>query len=124
VDGREVSAEEAMRRSKAVREIVHLRDGVIHREWLQQGQVTKRHDLNFDGTPIRHLYYQNERLFKREYYSRDRDHVSTELFDSEGFIAESIHGRNHWWYEQGVPKRFESGSSLFVKEGDHWIRKR
>jgi len=124
VDGKEVSAEEAMRRSEAVREIVHLHDGVIHREWLQQGQITKRHDLNFDGIPIRHLYYQNGRLLKREYYNRDRDHVSTELFDSEGFITESIHGRNHWWYEHGVPKKFESSSSLFVKEDDRWTKTR
>ncbi|MFC1635329.1 hypothetical protein ACFL5Z_10850 [Planctomycetota bacterium] len=124
VDGREVSAEEATRRSKAVREIVHLHDGVIHREWLQQGQVTKRHDLNVDGTPIRHLYYHNGRLVKREYFNRDRDHVSTELFDTEGFITESIRGRNHWWYEHGVPEKFENGSSLFMKEGKRWIKKR
>jgi hypothetical protein len=124
VDGRGVPAEEAKQHPEAVRETVHLHDGVIHREWLQHGQLTKGHDLNLDGEPIRQLYYQDGRLAKREYYDRDGEHVSSELFDSEGFITESLHGRNHWWYDRGMPQRFESSSSLFVRDGDPWIRKR
>ena len=31
---------------RAVREIVHLYDGVIHREWYRSNVLTRRHDLN------------------------------------------------------------------------------
>jgi len=123
-DGGDVSEEEAMRSSDAVRETVHLHDGVIHREWLEHGRVTRRHDLSLDGKPIRRLHYQDGKLARREYYDRDGSHVSTERFDPDGFITESIRGRNHWRYQRGVPQRFESGSSLFARDGDRWIRKR
>ena len=123
VDVREVSAEEAAQSLQAIREIVHLHDGVIHREWLQQGKVTKRHDLNSQGRPTRQLYYRDGRLLKREYYTQGGDHVSTELFDGQGFITESIHGRNHWWYVQGVPTKFKNRSSLFLRDADRWIKR-
>ena len=121
VDGGEVSAEAAARSPESVREIVHLHDGVIHREWLRHDQVTRRHDLNLNGNAIRQLRYEDGRLAKRDYLDRDGNHVSTESFDANGFITESLHGRNHWWYERGVPQRFESSSSRFVKAGDRWL---
>jgi hypothetical protein len=124
VEGREVSSEAATPSADAVREILHLHDGVIRREWLQHGEVVKRHDLNLGGKPIRRLFFKNGELARRDYYDRAGGHVSTELFDSKGFITESIHGRRHWWYQRGVPQRLESGSSLFVKDGERWIRKR
>jgi hypothetical protein len=101
-----------------------LHDGVIHREWLQQGRVTRRHALNLNGDAIRRLRYQDGRLAQRDYFDRDGSQVSTESFDADGFLTESLHGRNHWWYHRGVPQRFDSSSSCFVKEGDRWIEKR
>jgi len=45
VNDKEVSKEEAARSEEAVREIVHLIEGVMHREWYNWGQITKRYDL-------------------------------------------------------------------------------
>jgi hypothetical protein len=123
IRGGEVSEDEAMRSPEAVREIVHMHDGVIHREWLWHGQLMRRHDLNLDGKPIRRLHYRDGKLAERQYYDRDGGHVSTERFDADGFITESIRGRYHWWYQRGVPQRFENGAALFVNDGDRWIRK-
>jgi len=123
IRGGEVSEEQGMRSSEVARETVHLHDGVIHREWLRHGQLLRRHDLNLEGKPIRRLHYRGGKLAERQYYDRDGGHVSTERFDSDGFITESIRGRYHWWYERGVPQRFESGAALFVNDGDRWIRK-
>jgi hypothetical protein len=122
IDGREVPAKEAICAAESVREIVHLHDGVIHREWLQGDRLTEKHDLNPKGDPIRRLHYLEGKLIKREYYGRDGERVNAELFDSEGCLTQSIHGRNHWWYERGVPYRFESSSSRFLKEGERWVK--
>lgn len=124
VDDREVSAEAATRSPESVREVVHLNDGVIHREWLQHDQVTRRHDLNLNGNAIRRLRYEDGRVVQRDYFDRDGNRVSRESLDADGFITESLHGRNRWWYQRGVPQRFESSSSRFVKEEDRWIKKR
>ena len=65
----------------AVKETVHLVDGVIHREWYTWGQIVRRHDLNEDGQAIRRLFYHNGVLLRREFHNREGEHVSTELFD-------------------------------------------
>jgi hypothetical protein len=122
VDGREATGDGATSTSDAVRETVHLHDGVIHREWIEDDQVATRHDLNLEGTPIRQLFFEDGRLVRREYRDRNGGHVSTELFDSDGFITESIHGQHHWWYQRGVPQRFERGSSQFARDGDRWVK--
>lgn len=124
INGREVSANEATHAGESVRELTHLHDGVIQRTWLQHGQVTKRHDLSLNGMATRRLRYSDGQLAQRDYFDREGDHVSTERFDSDGFITESIHGRNHWWYKRGVPQRFESSSLRYSREGDRWVRRK
>jgi len=124
VEGREASETEAMDAPEAVREIVHRTDGVIAREWLERGQIVRRHDRNQDGQATRRLFYQDGRLVRREYYDRTGKRVSTERFDADGFMTESIHGRNHWWYQHGVPQRFQKGSAVFVRDHDRWTRNR
>jgi len=141
VDEKEVSEEEAKRSVKAVKEIVHLIEGVIHHEWYNWGQITKRFDLNSEKKPIRRLFYQNSKLVRREYHNRDGFHVSTEFFDTDGYITETIQYRmvdgksqehSHYWYERGMPVKHIGnsvrhsaplGSGTYVKEGDRWVKK-
>lgn len=100
--------------------------------WMRQD------DLNLEGKPIRRLSYEGGRLARREYLDRDGNLVSTELFDADGFITQSIGQRSYdrgipawkrdhatveaqWFYQRGVPVRYNRGSPSFVKEGDRWI---
>jgi hypothetical protein len=122
VDGREVAQQEASHAANAVREIVHLHDGVIHREWLQGGTRTRRHDLNPEGKAIRRLFYEDGRLTRREYHDRDGKHISTERFDADGYITESVHGKNRWWYDRGEPVRFTNGTETYYRDGNRWQR--
>ena len=130
--GKEVSAKNAKRASEAVKEIVHRYDGVIQREWYNWGQILKRHDLDLEGKPTRHLYYQNSVLARREYHKRDGSHVSTEHFAPDGYITESVRYRtvdgksleiSHWWYEKAVPVRNISRGAVFERDGSRWVRK-
>lgn len=116
--------------NRSVREIVHLHDGVIQREWYRDGQLARRHDLNAEGKAIRRLTFENGRLARREYHDRDGNLVSRELFDAGGFITESIRfvqqgdgsvGHDHWWYDRGTPVRRINGGQEFVKQGDQWV---
>ena len=125
----------------AVREIVHRYDGVIHREWYERGVIAKRHDLNAEGKPIRRLFYTDGRLARREYHSRTGFHLSTEHFDSDGYITEMLKWRERWgpktigqrwWYIKGTPVKAEGrgvtrlaqpqGRGTYVKTGDQWVR--
>ncbi|TKJ38155.1 MAG: hypothetical protein CEE38_05200 [Planctomycetes bacterium B3_Pla] len=108
-------------------ETVHLHDGVIRRSWHRGGELVKRHDLNAEGKATRRLFYRDGKLAKREYHDRNGYHVSTELFDADGYITESIqHGSRprHWWYEKGVPLKYTRGSDAYVKDGERWIKTR
>ncbi|MBI5686729.1 MAG: PD40 domain-containing protein [Verrucomicrobia bacterium] len=114
---------------RSVREIVHLHDGVIHREWYRGNILTRRHDLNADGKAIRRLAIENGKLAQREYHDRDGKLLNREIFDAEGFITESIrYGEDsgkpfeaiHWWFEHGTPVRQTSKDGEFVKQGDQW----
>ena len=138
VDGNEASADEAHRASAAVRETVHRLEGVTDRTWYQNGRMVRRHDLNADGQPIRHLFYENGSLARREYHDRKGALVSTEKFDPDGSIAEAVRyddgrERYHWWYDSGMPFKFtgrgdRSGNSTpkglgtYVKQGDAWVK--
>jgi dipeptidyl aminopeptidase/acylaminoacyl peptidase len=125
VDGKEVSREDAERAEEAVRETVHLHDGVIRRAWHRRGEITRQHDLNLEGKPIRRLFCEDGKLTRREYHDREGRHVSTELFDAEGSVTESIqHGSRprHWWYDRGVPVKYARGKETYVKEGDRWVK--
>ncbi len=142
VNDKEVSEEDAVRSEEAVKEIVHLVEGVIHREWYNWGQIIKRYDLNYEGKPIRRLFYKNGKLARREYHNSDGIHVSTEFFDPDGYyITESIQYRivdgksqenGHFRYENGMPVKFigrggrhaaPQGYGIYVKEGDPWVKK-
>ncbi len=124
VEGEETSEELAKRSDEAVRETIHLHDGIIQRTWYHQGEVVQCHDLNLEGKAIRRLFYEGGKLTKREYHDRNGNHVSTELFGSDGYMTESIqHGSRprHWWYERGVPAKYARGSQVYVKDGTRWV---
>lgn len=115
---------------RSMREIVHLHDGVIHREWYRGNALTSRHDLNAEGKAIRRLTFENGRLTQREYHDRDGKLLSREMFDAAGHIAEWIRfgdddGKRveivHWWFERGMPVKQVSKDGEFVKQGGQWV---
>jgi hypothetical protein len=121
-DGLPISDQEANRAAESVREIVHLQDGAIRRQQWRQGQLAQQDDLNGDGRPIRRLKYADGRLARREYLDRDGHLVSTELFDAEGFITQSIGpGSAEWYYERAEPIEYRRGSVSFDKQGEKWV---
>ena len=125
VEDREVSAKEANRADESICETQHLHDGTIHRAWYRGGQIFEQHDLNSEGRPTRRLYYKDAKLARREYYDRDGDKVSTELFAPDGLITESIqHGSRprHWWYQGGIPTKYARGEDSYVPKGDRWVK--
>ncbi|MFC2076479.1 hypothetical protein ACFLT7_05300 [candidate division KSB1 bacterium] len=142
VGGEQVDKAAADKSPGAIKEIVHRYDGVIHREWYIWGVLTQRHDLNKDGKAIRRLFYRDGRLARREYHKKDGFHSSTELFDAEGWITESILYRridgkqteySHWWYDKGMPEKYigrrrhhtasPDGPGVYAREGNNWVRK-
>jgi hypothetical protein len=62
----------------------------------------------------------------REYYNRDDQCLSRELFDANGFITEWIRfgadGReqDHWHFERGTPIRQIRKGTEYVKRGDRF----
>ena len=124
VDGKEVTKEAAERAQEAVRETVHLHDGIIHRAWYRGGRIVEKHDLSLEGKPIRRLFYQDGKLARREYHDRHGRHVSTESFAPDGSLTESIqHGSSprRWWYDRGVPTKYARGPRTYVKESTRWV---
>jgi len=117
---------------QTLREIVHLHDGVIRREWYSQGQLDRCHDLNNEGKAIRQTQYTKGQIAVREYFHRDGHRVSQEVFDSDGFITETIRYQtddegaeretDHWWFERGMPVREHRGQRDYVKRGDRFGR--
>jgi hypothetical protein len=129
VNDQSVEQDEAIQSETAIKEIVHIYDGVIHREWYEQGQITKRFDLNVEGKPTRRLYYEDGVLARRELHHRDGRHVSTEVFNQDGDITEAYsnplgigasYGYAHWWYEDTVPVKAVKGGVTYEKVGDKW----
>jgi hypothetical protein len=138
VDGREVSAVRGKTSEQAVREIVHRIDGIIHREWYVWGQSDRRFDLNDEGNATRRLSYLGGALARREYHDRWGNHLSTEYFDTDGYITEAIRYQKvdgaereigHWWYEKGMPVKLigceghtnVAFPGIYTKEGDNWV---
>lgn len=115
VKGQPLSEADGQKAEEAIKEIVHAHDGVIHREWYERGILVRRHDLNVNGKPIRHLSYSEGRLASREYHSADGHRLSKEIFNASGCITEQIlfdaEGRetDHFWFDDGVPMKY-SGS--------------
>jgi hypothetical protein len=124
VDSQEVSASAAKEAVHAEREIVHVLDGVIHREWYEHGELTRRHDLGLEGHAIRRTLFTGGKLAVREYYNREDVLLSREVFDREGFITDWILYRpdgeelNRWCYDRGTPIRQVRGGVEYVKRGD------
>jgi len=133
VDAGEVSPREAKRAAKAVREIVHLHDGLVHREWYERDVILRRHDLNAEGQAIRRLTYENGKLMLREFYGDDGLRISQERFTPDGYITDSIRYRyiddvaqeyDHWYYDRGMPTRrvtASGGGEEYAKDGDDWV---
>ena len=140
VDGVEVDLVKGLQSEEAVKEIHHRYDGVIAREWYNWGVITRHYDLNGDGKATRRLFYRQGKLFRREYYTSEGQHLSTEYFDSEGNVTEMLlyqemDGKkveyDHWWYDQGMPvrrigrkpaRRIEHATPvMYVRAGDQWV---
>jgi hypothetical protein len=110
---------------QTVVETIHLHNGVIRRSWHRGREIVERHDLNAKGKATRRLFYRDGKLARRQYHSRDGYHVSTEHFDADGYITESIqHGSRprHWWYEKAVPVKYSRGSETYFKQNQRWIK--
>ena len=128
-----VTKKEALAAPNATLEIVHLQDGVIALETYNKGTLTHRDDLDHEGLTRRKQYYDAGALAKREYFA-DEGIISSELFDRQGWKTEETLWRykngkrtlsQQWWYKEGTPvKRLISGGKTFVKEGEHWVRKK
>jgi len=88
-NGKSILEESALGLAEAVKETVHLVDGVIQRQWYANGQLAQQHDLNAHGQATRRLSFQNGTLARRDYFVGDDNLVSTELFDPSGYIVES-----------------------------------
>ena len=97
-----------------------------------------RHDLNNEGNATRRLCYRDGILVRREYYTGEGIHVSTELFAPDGFITESVRYKHedgqekeigHWWFDKGMPVKLigseghtlVSFPGIYVKEGKNWV---
>ncbi|MFM8905475.1 MAG: hypothetical protein ACKOIB_09580 [Verrucomicrobiota bacterium] len=115
------------------REIIHLHDGVIHREQDERGVLVKREDLNAHGKTIRELTYRDGKLAQRQYTNRDGVLVSREWFDADGFHTEIItYDRrsdptsapaeiDHWWFQRGMPVKQVKQGKTFTRQGDRWV---
>ncbi len=138
IEGEPAEAEAAKAAPRAVREILHRYDDVIHREWYENGAPVRRHDLDAEGNAIRRLHYEDGRLARREYYTADGELNTEELFDADGFITEAVRYRygeeyEHWWYVKGAPVKLwtERGGhhtaspergGTYVKQGIDWVK--
>lgn len=121
-----VTAAAAQKAPAALREIVHVQDGVIAREWYRHGTIISRHDLNRAGQPTRQLVYQDGKLAAREYVAEGR-RMSREVFEPGGYIVETITfdpetgaEKDHWWFERGIPIRQLKDGREFRRVENKW----
>ncbi|MBD3291525.1 MAG: hypothetical protein GF393_01265 [Armatimonadia bacterium] len=136
IDGQAADEDAAKAAPAAAREIVHRYDGVIHREWYEDGVMVRRYDLDGEGFAVRRLFYEEGRLARREYHTA-QGLQTWEDFDVDGFIAHCGRNRNgepweEWWYVKGTPVRHwtERGGhhtastergGTYVKQGIEWV---
>ena len=129
VRGKAVSSSAAVKAPEAEMEVVHRHDGVIAREEWRNGARVSRVDLNREGKPIRHQWFEKGARSKQVYRSPEGRLASVELFGPDGFKTEYIRyhtdplrgGRvyEHWWYARGrAVKRIKRGSVLFHVRGN------
>ncbi len=132
-----VEKEAAMAAPEAVREIVHRYDGVIHREWYEDGALVRRHDIDDTGFAVRRLFYEDGRLVRREYHTAEYGLQTYEDFDEDGFITHDGFNRkgrpwDEWWYIKGTPVKHwtERGGhhtaspergGTYIKQGIDWV---
>jgi hypothetical protein len=128
VQERTVPSHEARKASAAMREVIHLHDGVIQREWHRGGGIVRRDDLNRAGLPTRQLAYENGKLARRDYVDSNGRRVSREVFEPGGFIVETIvydtdtqGEKDHWWFERGAPVRQVRDGREFGRKEDRWV---
>jgi hypothetical protein len=130
VGGGVIAADQAKGVPEAIREVVHHHDGVIRREWHRGGILAEAHDLDAEGRATRRLRFEGGRLREREYRDGSDALLSLEIFDTDGFVTESVRFRRggeqqeRWWFDRGMPVRQQTGGEEFVKEGDQWISKK
>jgi hypothetical protein len=107
-------------------ETVHGYDGVIRREWYEDGIISKRHDLNEKGQATRRIVFNDGAMAVREYFDRNDQCVSRELFGDAGYITEQIRygadgaEKDHWWFDQGWPIKHRRGNREYTKHADRW----
>jgi hypothetical protein len=127
----EATPERAAKASEATCEIIHQTDGLLAREWYQRGVITRRHDLNVEGKAIRRVEYTDGKPATRDYFDREGQQTSREIFASDGSVTELVlfnRGNNvmpeadHWWYERGTPVRRVSFGQQWVKQGEQWVQ--
>jgi len=128
VGGRAVDASLARSAAAATREIVHVVDGVMAREWYENGRLSRRFDLNRDGKPTRQLEYRDGKLATRDYVNPAGRRLSREVFARDGYIVETVTydpdtdaEKDHWWFERGQPVRQVKAGVEFGRRGDRWV---
>jgi len=132
VNDKEVTEVEAQSRETAVKEIVHIYDGVISKEWYTWGVIDKKFDLSVSNREAtRRMYYRDGKISQRDYFDRNGWHATTELFNSQGQITEAIYyntGREkremtHWWYENHIPVKCIKSGELYYRDNEVWKKK-
>lgn len=131
VDGRLAAEQEAMAAPEAIRETLHLHDGIIRRERWERGKMVYAEDLNATGSATRRCTYDGDRMLEREYWTPQDQRVSFEIFDADGFKTEQIQWRHdrrpdeesdHWWYDRGWPVRRVKQNDTWERQGDDWVQ--
>ncbi len=129
VAGKSVTAQTASLADETIKEIIHLYDGIISKEWSSNGIITKKYDLNPEGKPIRKLFYTNGILNRREYWDKNNNHISTELYNSKGDMIKSIHINcegskidTEWDYVNKYPVKCSKNKGVYKLENDKWIK--
>ncbi|MBN1675002.1 MAG: hypothetical protein JXR37_28425 [Kiritimatiellae bacterium] len=125
VAGKTVSEPEAGRAAQAVRETVHLHDGLIAREVWERGAKARHIDFNEQGKPIRHLDYEDGVLRKRYFKNPGGELGIVEWFGRDGFKTEYVMydvvnpankggEKDHTWYDHGhVTRCVRAGKLVF-----------
>lgn len=141
INGNEVTKMQAKESEESLRELWHRYDGIIRREWYRKDSLEKLNDLNKDGKTIRQLLYTDGKDSVRKYYTKEGYHRSTEYYNPDGWITESIiylidgeqGGQGveaHWWYDQGDPVKLigydyiaaSKGPGVYVKIDNDWVK--
>ncbi|HBG26265.1 MAG: hypothetical protein A2Y10_08990 [Planctomycetes bacterium GWF2_41_51] len=147
VDREEVTQQRADDANEYIKEIVHIYDGILSRQWYVKGTITKQYDVNAKGQAIRRSFFENGLLSRRELHNSDGIKVSEEFFDSAGYIYESKKWtydiylndmvlekpclESQWFYDKGKPVKLIGSESyynytsfpcIYQLSGDNWIK--